>query len=211
MLEGEHKMCRKIGLLFLSLLFVNEALAENAYFAPANLAADWLQTQQNSDGSWGNDDSLKVYYTSRAVIAMQTLNRRNAVYFKGLTWLENHQAENADSRSRRIRSLVTHGDDVNTQVAALQYSQHSDIFGWGLDSSYKSAALDTALVLKAYASTNESTNLAETIGFLKNQQLNNADDKGWTVALGATSDPYTTAQVSLALLPYIVLTVVWQQ
>ncbi len=193
-------MYRKIKLLFL-FLFVNEAFADSAYLAPANLAADWLQTQQNSDGSWGNDDSLKVYYTSRAVTAMQAVNRRNAVYFKGLNWLENHQAENTDSRSRRIRSLVTHGDDVRAQVAALQNSQHSDFFGWGLDSNYKSAALDTALVLKAYTSTNESTNLAEIISFLKNQQLNNSDDNGWSVALGATSDPYTTAQVSLALLP----------
>ncbi|HBA65222.1 MAG TPA: hypothetical protein DCZ48_03415, partial [Methylococcaceae bacterium] len=189
-------------LLLFTILYTGKGFAESEYLAPANKAADWLQTQQNPDGSWGNSETIKTYYTASAVTALQNLNRRNAVYFKGLTWLQNHQADNTDFRSRRVVGLAGYRADIGAQLALLENRQRNDTFGWGLSARYQSAVLDTALVLQAYAASGKTEGVSDAIAFLKSKQLNGGSDKGWPVALEPVSEPYTTAQVCLGLLPY---------
>lgn len=188
--------------LLFAILLAKEGFAESEYLAPANKAADWLQTQQKPDGSWGNIEAIKTYYTAGAVTALQNLNRRNAVYFKGLTWLQNHQADNTDFRSRRVVGLAGYRADIGAQLALLEGRQRNDTFGWGLSARYQSAVLDTALVLQAYAASGKTEGVSDAIAFLKSTQLNGSSDKGWPVALEPVSEPYTTAQVCLALLSY---------
>ncbi|PKM37244.1 MAG: hypothetical protein CVV06_06900 [Gammaproteobacteria bacterium HGW-Gammaproteobacteria-10] len=189
-------------LLLFTILYTGKGFAESEYLAPANKAADWLQSQQNPDGSWGNSEKIKTYYTAGAVTALQNLNRRNAVYFKGLTWLQNHQVDNTDFRSRRVVGLAGYRADIGAQLALLENRQRNDTFGWGLSARYQSAVLDTALVLQAYAASGKTEGVSDAIAFLKSKQLNGGSNKGWPVALEPVSEPYTTAQVCLALLSY---------
>jgi len=166
------------------------------------LATQWLESQQNIDGSWGATENEKFILTIESVQALNSTGYRNNAYFQGLTWLENHSADNADYLSRRALILSNHGDDVSSTISYFENAQDTTQTGknaWGLSSTYHQSPIDTALVLSSLEGLSTSANIQTAIDFLKSSQLTGA---GWPVGLEATSDAFTTAIVvkSLTLL-----------
>lgn len=162
-----------------------------------NRAATWLILQQNADGSWGANQGEHFHYTVEAVQALRAAGQRNSAYFKGVTWLENHAADNADYRSRQAMALDAHGDDVATVIAYLEIQQQPGVIGrqgWGLSKFYLQSPLDTAIVLNSLAALSTTADVQAGIDYLKSTQLGGSD-QGWPLALEITSDPFTTAMV----------------
>jgi squalene cyclase len=134
----------------LSLLLLGIPVHAGTYDLPATQGAQWLASQQNSDGSWGVASDIQPIYTSAAVRAFATAYKRQNAYFAGLTWLEGHNSSNVDLISRRVGALTSHGDDLGYALTYLQNAQAhngASYSGWGLSSFYTSSTIDTALVL----------------------------------------------------------------
>lgn len=177
------------------------------YSIPTQRAADWLESQQDtSDGSWRDASETKTFLqTCEAVLALHQANHRQAAYYAGQTWIENHDAQNLDARARRLAVLrATQSStqpDIDALLAALT-SPSTGQNGAGLDKRYQASPLDTALVLDALRTAGASFNNAAIIAYLKATQYTAANDKGWPVAAGSSTDAYTTARVIQALAPY---------
>lgn len=195
----------KIKLLaFFAALICTLSAWAGAYDAPAANAVAWLLSQQNTDdGSWGVTDDIKYVRTSEAVLALAALNRRTPQYYAGLNWLQNHAPGNVDHTARRILAIQSNGGSVTADLQALQAAQGlaaPGAGGWGLASTYQSAALDTALTLQAYNQAGVTTNIANAVTYLTGAQLTSSD-KGWVLGQETASDPVTTAHVLIALIP----------
>jgi hypothetical protein len=178
--------------------------AGSTYGTSANRAVGWLSSHQNSDGSWGATDDLKLPYTVEAVMALRAVSQRSSAYFWGIAWLENHCGPNVDYEARRILALFPHGDNVQTDQTYLQTSQmltQPGNNGWGLTTDYQGAPLDSAMALLAWSQLGITTNVQVATNYLKSAQLA-SPDSGWAVAQEAASDPITTSFVLQALTNY---------
>ncbi len=176
--------------------------ASAIYESNNQLAAQWLQSQQNPDGSWGATENEKFILTIESVQALSSTGYRNNAYFQGITWLENHSADNADYMSRRAFILSINGDDISRAISYFEKAQDTSQAGrsaWGLSSIYHQSPVDTAIVLHSLAGQVTSANLQAAIDYLKSSQLSGS---GWPVGLEPSSDAFTTAVVvkSLTLL-----------
>jgi len=174
-------------------------MASAVYETNNSLASQWLETQQNLDGSWGVVEDDKFIFTVESVQAFIAAGIRNNAYYQGITWLENHSVDNADYMARRALVLFIHGDDVNAAVGSLESAQDTTKTGrlaWGLSSTYHQSPIDTAIVLPTLTSLITSANIQAAIDYLKTSQINGA---GWPVALESSSDAFTTAVVVKAL------------
>jgi hypothetical protein len=173
------------------------------YDAAANNGVTWLNQQRNlDDGSWGGD-SDKYVITSEAVLALAALNRYNAAYFGGVSWLGNHAPTNVDFTSRRVLALGPASSSVSADLLALQGAQGlagPGNNGWGMTINYLGSPIDTSLSLQALTQQSVTTNVAAAVSYLAGAQLTGADN-GWAVGRETTSDPITTAQVLIALAP----------
>lgn len=86
-------------------LLIFQVPDSESQLSPELQAAQWLASQQNLDGSWGMEEEIKSLATTSAVIALASIYQRNAAYYKGIAWLENHNVPNVDYRARRILDL----------------------------------------------------------------------------------------------------------
>ncbi|MHB1215315.1 MAG: prenyltransferase/squalene oxidase repeat-containing protein [Thiobacillus sp.] len=192
--------------LLLALIAASSAQA-GVYATPAQRAAEWLETQQDtSDGSWHDVSEARTFLqTAEAVLALHQVNRRRAQYYAGQTWLENHDPQNLDTLARRLLVLrATQSSaqpDINGLLAAVSVPAAGQA-GWGLTGRYRASPLDTALALDALRTAGASFDSASVIAYLKAAQLTATGDKGWPTAAGSTTDAYTTARVVQALAPY---------
>lgn len=178
-------------------LLIHPTLSFATYETNNINAATWLSGQQSPDGSWGATPAEKFLYTVEAVQALRAVGQRNGAYFSGITWLENHAADNADYSARRVLALAAHGDDVSAEILALTNVQNVGVAGrdaWGLSAVYLQSPLDTALILNSLVALGASANVQAAINYLKTVQLGGTD-QGWPLALESASDPYTTAMV----------------
>lgn len=183
------------------LLLVCVQSAQAAYRSNIDLAAQWLVSQQNGDGSWGAAEGSRFILTVEAVQAMYAAGLRNDAYYRGVTWLENHSADNADYTSRAALALAAHGDNVAGAVAGLGAAQNTAVTGrsgWGVSATYLQSPLDTALVLNSLATLGGGANTQAAINYLKSAQLSGA---GWAAGQETASDPFSTAWVIKALAP----------
>lgn len=172
-----------------------------AYGTNITQATTWLMTRQNADGSWGVS-TVQFIDTVEAVHALRAAGYRNSAYERGLTWLENHAATNADYSARATLALGINGDNVDAPLTALKAAQNTALAGhtgWGLDTGYLQSPLDTALVLNTLSALGATTtNISAAITYLTSAQLSNS---GWPVGQETTSDPFTTAWVVTTLAP----------
>ncbi len=196
---------RSILFFWLVLIITVPAMgAGSSYSTSANRAVTWLSTHQNSDGSWGATDDVKLLYTVEAVMALRSVSQRTSAYFGGIAWLENHCAPNVDYEARRMLALATHGDNVQTDQSYVQTAQMLTLpgnSGWGLTGDYQGSPLDSAVALLAFGQLGVTTNVQSALNYLKNAQITGTDT-GWPVAQETTSDPVTTAFVLQALTGY---------
>jgi len=176
----------------------------SAYHTQLSKATSWLSGQQNTDGSWGTNPHERFVLTVEAVRALRAAGIRKAAYRKGLSWLENHAADNFDFESRRALALSAHGDAVNTILSELDNAQDTTLNqrdGWGMETQYLQSPIDTALVLAGLGVVGTTAGTANVtiqpaLDYLKSVQLNGA---GWTLSLGTASDMFSTIWVVKAL------------
>lgn len=184
-----------------ALLLLHSPQAAAAYGTKIVQAASWLSLQQNEDGSWGGTDNVRFIQTVEAVQALRASGTRSAVYYRGLTWLQNHSADNADFNARATLTLGNAGNYVGAQLATLQSAQNTAIAGrsgWGANSGYMQSPLDTAIVLNSLAALGSGANVTAAITYLKSAQLTGG---GWAVGQETVADPLTTAWVIKSLAP----------
>lgn len=174
-----------------------------AYEGNIAQSVQWLTGQQNADGSWGNDATGKFINTVEVVQALRAAGHRNSSYFRGITWLENHSADNSDFLARRALALGAHGDDLSAAISRLESYQDVTIPGreaWGISSAYIRSPLDTALVLNTLGAFNSDADIESAITYLKSSQLAGAET-GWPVGLETASDAFSTAMIIKAIAP----------
>ncbi|TDP84788.1 hypothetical protein EV672_103362 [Aquabacterium commune] len=199
---------RCTGWLAVTLVAALPQIAHAGVYASANQrAAQWLEAQQDSsDGSWRDTSEARTFLqTTEAVLALHQANRRQAAYYAGQTWIENHDPKNLDARARRLLVLrATQSSsqaDIDALLAAVS-TPAAGQSGWGLAKRYRAAPLDTALALDALRTVGATFSSGQAIAYLKATQLSPANDQGWPTAAGSTTDAYTTARVVQALAAY---------
>ncbi len=171
----------------------------------AETASQWLSDQQLLDGSWGDDDDIKLLYTSEVVLGLSAFNQYQSAYYNGVTWLENHASNNTDYEARRIAALVPHGNNINANIDALLQTTNEldqNLAGWGLSENYYPSAIDTALALLALNIAEDDSDISTNIAFLKAIQLLNGQDNGWSISQESSSHLQSTAQILLSLNRY---------
>ncbi|VAW53360.1 hypothetical protein MNBD_GAMMA06-387 [hydrothermal vent metagenome] len=188
---------RLSAVLLITGLFSVEAGAD----AAANQAAldtgiIWIQTQQNLDGSWGNDANIRFSTTATVVDALEASNEFSAAYFSGLAWLENHSADNVDYLSRRISILSDRGNNILTDLADLQSQSQATQNGWGLSAIYQSSALDSSIALSALIVAGDIAGQTSVITYLLATQNG---DGGWSLNNTVSSDYWISTQVLSSL------------
>ncbi len=197
-----------IGLCIAVAGFLMHGLAAAGPYATSNQrAAMWLESQQDaSDGSWRDTSPARTFLqTTEAVMALHLANRRGPAYYAGQAWIENHDPQNLDARARRLLVLRATQSSAQPDIAALLQAVSTPAVGqagWGLAKQYQASPLDTALALDALRTAGAIFNSSQAIAYLKATQRTVANDRGWSVGAGTTTDAYTTARVVLALAAY---------
>jgi len=119
-------------------------------------AVAWLESHQNSDGSWGSGDR-RVLTTAEALLALVEAERGSAPPARrARSWLLNERPASLDYRARAIRALANAGVDVRREAAALDTMGYvpgscppGNSAGWGPTSEKAVNSYDSALVLSA--------------------------------------------------------------
>lgn len=183
--------------------------AASAWQPPATLATQWLVSQQNPDGSWGQYYNEQFLVTSEVVRSLAAYQQKGPAYYAGLAFLQNNNPGNVDHQARAILALKPQGELLTGNIAFLQNAQSLIVpgmpgnGGWGVSAAYLGAAPDTALALEAgNLFVGGIGNYGNATAYLKSAQLTGATDKGWAVGNNTASDPVATAQVVQALVPY---------
>jgi len=185
--------------MFFFLIAFPAASMAGVYEAPLSVRAQILKNQQNSDGSWGADEGIKFLYTSEAVNALGGTFLEHGAYLNGISWLENHFSRALDSRSRRVGSIVSHGDDIVSEVIEIEGSQRNS-GGWGASAVYEGSPIDTALALLSLGAAGSSNGISAAVDYLAAEQLS-GPDQGWALFKETHIDPITTSLVLRALAP----------
>jgi hypothetical protein len=180
-------------------------IASEPYEVAIDNGLAWLLLQRNPvDGSWGSSDAVRYTQTSEAVLALGALDREDAAYYGGISWLSSHVPLNFDASARKVLTLTAAGGSVGADMQAIQAGQQTGVSGnngWGLSRLYSGSPLDTAFALQALSRRGISTGAAAAVAYLVAVQLTGAD-KGWTLGQEGVGDPFTTAQVIIGLKPY---------
>lgn len=193
----------RIAVFLAGLIVVGGAQAAGPYDGITQSGVAWLVGHQNLDGSWGASDDVKYVQTSEAVLAMAALNELSSAYYAGLAWLGNHAPANVDFTARRVLALGAANQSISHDLQVLQEAQSLAApgnNGWGLSAAYQGSALDTGLTLQALVQQDVSTNVSQAVSYLTATQLG-GPDSGWALGQETASDPATTAQALIALVP----------
>lgn len=158
-------------------------------------AIDWLQQNQQANGSWGVDDTAFVV-TSEVAGYLEDNNLLPDNLQKSVAWSENLNVLNNDMGAR-ILPLIKNTDKHNSAKNTLLASQNQD-GGWGLAKGYQSDILDTTLVLNSLtANANTDTSiLQKAVSYIISKQHT---DGSWSFNGNSDSNISLTAQVALAL------------
>jgi len=146
----------------------------------------WLEMNQNKDGSWGKD--LKPLNTSEVVIALRSVNQTGSAYYKGISWLESHRFSNTDFKARGIMALSPNNDNIKDRIDSI-FASFDNSESWGLSKFYSHDFMDTALVLKAVAYSGLTYDVSKGLMYLEE-------------AINAELSPVVMSYVIQSLLKY---------
>ena len=198
---------------FYALAFIVSSLlpiyVNAAYQESMSEAVEWLESQQNEDGSWGDSNADKAIKTIEAVKALYSTGEINDSYNQGIAWIRNHlgsqnkhyidmNATSSDYLSRVEELLHKDGDRECLFNMLMGLSQYP---GWGLkllrkyDSTDAPSAIDTAIVLHAWNEV-ENTRPGGPIDFLVNAQLGNGS---WPINLNGEESLFATSWAVISL------------
>lgn len=186
---------KKLGLsLILLLIFCNSVFADIQ--GSINNGLNWLMTNQNADGSYGNQSDLIFRDTEEVLNTFNILNQKGGQYQNGVQWAVNTKVNNIDFIARKILLLSKEGIDTSTGINLLLPNQNAD-GGWGL-AAQESDSIDTAFALQALRAVNYSdqTIINSAINYLLSTQN---PDGGWGFYQDDESNVYMTTIVSMTL------------
>jgi hypothetical protein len=183
--------------------FILSALMLFALSLPSARAAsglDYLSTQQNPDGSFGNTATslaTPVQSTAEVLRAYQALGQQTQpAYTPALGYLNSDIEANTEFLARKIIVNAKAGNDVTALVNALVSAQNTD-GGFGNQAGDVSSVLDTAYALEALAAANYSSGslVSSAAGYLLSKQTASG---GWA---DGVNDPsvFISAQAMRAL------------
>lgn len=194
---------KRISILLAFLFFVfsfftssASALVEDSIESSIDSGSQWLEANQNGDGSWGN---IPHRDTATAVKALLKSKPESATIINAEAWLASTDTLNNDYLARKIGALQQ-VNDVLTLSQLLLTQQQAD-GGFGLSSAYQSNVLDTALALESLVNLNLIDQLIvdKAATYLVNAQNN---DGGWSLIPASESNVKTTALALAALSSY---------
>ncbi|MFP2913291.1 prenyltransferase/squalene oxidase repeat-containing protein, partial [Pyxidicoccus sp. 3LFB2] len=171
--------------------------------AHASPGMDWLEAQQDVDGSYGGGaDSLatRPQATAEVLRAQVALDRTLGLGFEpGLAWLNAHAEVNTEFLARKVIVNAEAGRMATVWASRLLLHQNAD-GGFGHRAGFDSSVTDTALAVEALGAANYGSmpQVGRAVAFLLARQLGNG---GW--ADGANDASVSLSAVSLrALWPY---------
>jgi hypothetical protein len=190
--------------MFKPLIFATLVLVASSAFADVPSSVTWLNAQQTTDGSWGTVPALQFSYTQEAVDALRAAHGPDPIYYRGITWLENHDPANNDAQARRLGTLTDRGDPTSDALGSLASGAtpsavYGGTAGWGLGGALEPSPFDTALALRVEAKQASLPDMSDEIAYLKSVRL---PGSGWERIPGNGLDILTTAEVIRALAPY---------
>ncbi len=146
---------------------------------PPNIddGAQWLMTNQKTDGSWSDLAQSTERDTAAAALILRSFTNAQTNYQSALLWLGGTSNGNMDFLSRKIQALNGSGADLTALINEVLSRQNPD-GGWGSDRNYPSNPVDTALTLKALSTVGYAGQqiISLAVSYLKNIQH---PDGGW--------------------------------
>ncbi|CDM67393.1 Hypothetical protein CM240_0223 [Clostridium bornimense] len=155
-------------------------------------AIEWLETNQNEDGTWG--DSIQQITTYQVLDVLQSELDSEKSYKEGLKWAKEQEESTVDYQARRlmIKELVT-----KDNIEDLIKNQNED-GGFGLTDLYGSDVVDANLVLTVLLDQNEQE--VDVENRLVNYILNHQNEDGsFSYFEDTTESVKLTAEVIIAL------------
>lgn len=162
---------------------------------------DYLASQQNPNGSFGNTPSSLAtpYQSTQEVLHAYRLLGLDGqpAYVAALGFLNSETEANTEYLSRRILANGESGLDVQTALVELLARQDSSSGGFGNEPGASASILDTAFALEALARTGYASSqpARAAVGYLL---ANQHADGGWGEGENASS-AYLTALVYRSL------------
>jgi prenyltransferase beta subunit len=190
-------MNKRITSLLTILMMVISCSVANAQSPAIANGLSYLTSNQNPDGSWGNDltNTEHLPSTVSVIETLQVLNQTGTSnYINAVAWLQSQGLDLSDYLSERIHALSVAGTDQDLLISYLD-----DMTGaWSGDDSPDVDNLDTLLALSALKKINYADQ--NTIDYALNYLISaqNADG-GWGLQQGMDSEVYYAALVSSTL------------
>jgi len=194
-------MSKKLKILFASIViilcFYSFVMAQNAVIEDG---VQWLESNQNTDYSWGDTTAFKstrFVDTSEVINAFNLLNIKDTLYTNALNWLSSITSDNNYISARRLIAISDSRIDLIQDLDRILNSLNED-GGWGGDCEHESTIVDTAFNLQALRAVNydDIETISRALGYLTRRQN---EDGGWGFYEGDESNVYMTAKVSRAL------------
>lgn len=155
----------------------------------------WLLSAQEEEGNWGRLETAERD-TAKAITVLKNFPIAGEAQPRALQWLAGSEAKNTDYLAAKIVALASAGQDFSTLKDSLLLRQNPD-GGWGSDSHYLSAPIDTCSALKALLAANVTTAaVGKGADYLLARQ---SPDGGWGFQVDASSNVSVTAEVSAML------------
>lgn len=162
-------------------------------------AFTWLRDQQDVSGYWEDKEATRLRDTA---VVGEVLTRFDSSFNNqnsARTWIEAYEATSTDFLTRQAQSLSFFGEQEASQALFEDIiDAQNDDGGWGIESEYGSAYLDTALAIQAlYGQEGVSHSVINAaISFLRAAQN---DDGGWGNRKGSPSRTAVTVAAIEAL------------
>jgi squalene cyclase len=160
----------------------------------------WINSNQNTDGEWGNNPDYYLVDTTEVLNTFRYLDITDISYTDGVAWLIGQTPNSTDYLSRRIRTLYEAGEDISVDIYNLISYQNVD-GGWGGDAELTSTIIDSVLVLQTLkkADYSDLNDIGYAIRYLMTAQ--NADG-GYGFIKDDDSNTYVTALALKVLSEY---------
>ncbi|NLK94018.1 MAG: hypothetical protein GX275_02340 [Clostridiales bacterium] len=175
-------------------IVTNANVKEGDFSEAIEKAINYIDGEQNKDGSFGGQEELKPLITSRAVKLYKELGIEKDSLIKAEKWINENEFNNNDFLGRVLPYL---NEEVKQGVIQdILLSQNSD-GGFGLKKGYGSDILDTILIIDALKNEELNDVLINAINYIV---ANQNEDGSWSNISGSEGDIKLTGLVRSVLI-----------
>ncbi len=161
----------------------------------------WLESKQDRTGFWGDNPGTRILATSQVLNAYGSAGKNDLDTHLALFYLRGHLVDNNDFLSRKIITLNSFGQNVDIYVSKLlakgYFISNSYLIGWGINESYMSDAVSSALgmsALKKYSGT-LSSGLTNFLYYTKMSYLQSSESGAFGWVAGEDKSVYASSLV----------------